>query len=259
MDQQNVPSTNSISQFNVWKAVQTVFSVAILVSTIFTLWTPGNLLSNEFTDKMFQALQPQEEPLQVNPPYPTNRPRQKIGLVSGHKGNDPGAICDDGLTEAEVNLRIATLTREMLIDQGYEVDILDEFDKRLKLYEAAVLVSIHNDSCKYINDQATGFKVAAAKSTLYPDRAVRLTDCLTSRYQKATGLPFHYNTITADMTNYHGFEEINSNTPAAIIETGFLNLDREILVNHTDRVASGIVSGIICFLRNESIEPIPTK
>jgi N-acetylmuramoyl-L-alanine amidase len=188
----------------------------------------------------------------------TSRPRLKVGLVSGHKGNDPGAICDDGLTEAEVNLRIATLTRQLLIEQGYDVDILDEFDRRLRLYEAAVLVSIHNDSCKYINDQATGFKVAAAKSTLHPDRAVRLTDCLTSRYEKATGLPFHYNTITADMTNYHSFEEINSNTPAAIIETGFLNLDRDILVNQTDRVASGIVSGIICFLRNESL-PEPTQ
>jgi N-acetylmuramoyl-L-alanine amidase len=41
---------------------------------------------------------------------------------------------------------------------------------------------------------------------------------------------------------------------AAIIETGFLNLDREILTKHTDQVAEGVVEGILCFTNNENIE-----
>jgi N-acetylmuramoyl-L-alanine amidase len=53
------------------------------------------------------------------------------------------------------------------------------------------------------------------------------------------------------MTNYHAFNEINSDTPAAIIEIGFMNLDREILTQHQDVIAKGIASGILCFVRNE--------
>ena len=244
--------------FNVWKAVQTIISVSILMATLFTLWTPDNLLSSEFMDKMFQALQPQT--ITQGTPFPTSTatPKQKIGLVAGHKGNDSGAICDDGLTEVDVNLKIATLARDNLIKEGYDVDILDEFDKRLSQYEATALVSIHNDSCKYVNDQATGYKVAAAISTLHPERAIRLTDCLTYRYREMTGMSFHANSVTTDMTRYHAFDEVNSNTPAAIIETGFLNLDREILTQHTDKVAAGISSGIVCYLRNESI-PLTTE
>jgi N-acetylmuramoyl-L-alanine amidase len=55
------------------------------------------------------------------------------------------------------------------------------------------------------------------------------------------------------MSNYHAFSEIDNDTPAAIIETGFMNLDREILTQHPDIVAKGITSGILCFIRNENI------
>jgi N-acetylmuramoyl-L-alanine amidase len=57
------------------------------------------------------------------------------------------------------------------------------------------------------------------------------------------------------MTNYHAFGEINTETTAAIIEAGFLNLDRKILTENTDVVAQGIVDGINCFIRNENISP----
>jgi N-acetylmuramoyl-L-alanine amidase len=57
------------------------------------------------------------------------------------------------------------------------------------------------------------------------------------------------------MREYHAFREIDPSTVAAIIETGFLNLDREILTKQTDRVAAGVVDGILCFANNENIEP----
>ena len=128
-------------------------------------------------------------------------------------------------------------------------------------FEALALVSILNVSCQYINDQATGFKVAAAASSIFPEKATRLTACMTQRYEAATGLPFHANSVTTDMSSYHAFREINSNTTAAIIETGFLNLDRDILVNHTDKVAKGVSDGILCFIRNEDVptfQPVTT-
>jgi N-acetylmuramoyl-L-alanine amidase len=121
------------------------------------------------------------------------------------------------------------------------------------------LVSIHNDSCDYINNEATGFKVAAAMSSIFPEKASRLTACLVDRYGAITNLKFHANTITKDMTNYHTFNEINSQTTAAIIETGFMNLDRQILTERTDVVSRGISQGILCFIRNEDLNNQPTQ
>lgn len=244
-------------KFSVWRAFESVFSVALVVATLFTLWTPANLFSNNLLDQMFKSVQPSNpEPQVVTTNTPA--PRIKIGLVSGHYGNDSGSVCDDGLTEMEVNLKIATQVQSLLTKEGYDVDILEEFDSRLTGYKAMALVSIHNDSCQYVNDEATGFKVAAASSSVFPEKANRLTACLTQRYQAITGLPFHTNTVTRDMTEYHAFGEIDKNTTAAIIETGFLYLDRDILTNHTDKVAQGVASGILCYVRNEGIPQLPT-
>jgi N-acetylmuramoyl-L-alanine amidase len=246
------------SQFSAWNALQVVLIVAILMATLLTLWTPSNLFSDDLINQMLLAVQTDQTPQAILPTLtPASRPR--IGIVSGHWGNDSGSVCKDGLTEADVNLRIATLVKQNLTEAGYQVDLLQEFDKRLAQYQAAAIVSIHNDSCDYINDEATGFKVAAAMSTAYPEQASRLTACMIDRYKKITGLPFHRNTITNDMTNYHAFNEINSITPAAIIETGFLNLDRQILTEKPDLVAKGVSDGILCFVQNQSVEGSPTK
>jgi N-acetylmuramoyl-L-alanine amidase len=176
----------------------------------------------------------------------------RIGIVSGHRGNDSGTVCADGLTEAQVNFDHAVRVAEFLRAQGYTVDILDEFDARLKGYRARALLSIHADSCTYINDLATGFKVARALESPAPEIEDELVACLTSRYKQQTGLRFHANTVTFDMTKYHAFYEIAPDTPAAIIETGFLYLDRPLLTRRPERVAQGIFDGLQCFLRGES-------
>ncbi len=178
-------------------------------------------------------------------------PAQRIGIVSGHKGNDSGSVCQDGLTEAQVNYDIAVRVATMLRSQGYTVDILDEFDARLKGYHAALLLSVHADSCTYVNDLATGFKVARVLDSKIPQEEDRLVACLTTRYMASTGLRFHQNTVTFDMTKYHAFYEIDERTPGAIIETGFLYLDRQVLTQKPQLVAQGIYDGLICFLNNQ--------
>jgi N-acetylmuramoyl-L-alanine amidase len=240
------------------RAIQTTLFVAVLVATVFVAWTPTSLSTTFFSDRLASLLTPQAP---SNPAAPA-QPALRIGIVAGHSGNDSGAVCVDDtgkvtLTEAEVNLKIATLVQEKLVTRGFQVDLLNEFDTRLNGYRAVAVVSIHNDSCQYINDQATGFKVAAALNTRDTNRANRLLACLVDRYHAATGLQFHPGSITPDMTGYHAFSEIDPNTIAAIIETGFLNLDREILTQHTDQVADGVVSGILCFVNNENVEPTP--
>jgi N-acetylmuramoyl-L-alanine amidase len=69
-----------------------------------------------------------------------------------------------------------------------------------------------------------------------------------NEYQAATHLPFHANTITDDMRNYHAFREISPGVPAIIIEIGFMNLDRELLTEQSSIPTEGVVNGIVCFL-----------
>lgn len=168
----------------------------------------------------------------------------RVGLVSGHLDNDSGAVCTDGLTEAAVNLRIAELVAEKLRGRGIPTDILAEFDPRLAGYSATAFVSIHADSCDYFNELATGFKVAGSS---YTD-STSLSICVEQAYQAETQLPYHANTITPHMTDYHAFREIATGTPAIIIETGFLNLDRELIHNNAELPANGITNGILCYL-----------
>jgi N-acetylmuramoyl-L-alanine amidase len=244
-----------------FRAVQATVGIAIFLATLFTALPSRGLVSGDFYDRLSLVLTPRPG---ENAPI-VSQPQIRIGIVAGHSGNDSGAVCVDGngnvtLTEADVNLEIAALVQQQLTQMGYEVDLLREFDSRLNGYRALAVVSIHNDSCEYVNDQATGFKVAAALNTHDVNRANRLTACLVDRYQRMTQMSFHAGSITADMREYHAFHEIDPNTVAAIVETGFLNLDREILTKRTDLVAAGVVEGILCFAQNANIEPtaIPT-
>lgn len=232
--------------------ILTILSVSIVVATLLTLWTPSNLLSTNLIDQIIRNNEADEQAFSSWPTL-TPGPSPIIGIVAGHYGNDSGAVCSDGLTEMELNLKIATLVKQFLTEEGYTVDLLEEFDEKLYQYHALALISIHNDSCDYINDEATGFKVAAAQANIFPEKADRLTACLIDRYTSATGLTYHPNTITPDMTSYHAFNEIHSDTTAAIIETGFMNLDRQILTEQTDLIAHGVANGILCFVKNEQI------
>ena len=172
------------------------------------------------------------------------RVEKRIGIVAGHSGSDSGAVCPDGLTEAQVNRTIAEAVVKELTQRGARVDLLDEFDNRLRAYRADAFVSIHADSCQV---NLSGFKVASLEGG--SDASARLADCLWREYETATNLPRHPNTVSDDMNRYHAFREIAIETPAAIIETGFLKADRELLTKRPERAAAGIVAGIDCFLK----------
>ena len=233
-----------------------IAALGVVVATIFTSLTPASVLANSLSEVLNTGQQDVFEPAMPNEfPTPTPRPRPAVGIVAGHWGNDPGSVCEDNLTEAEVNLTVATLVKDRLISAGFDVDLLKEFDSRLSGYRSLALVSIHADSCDYINDQATGYKVAPAIGTYDPARSDRLAGCISNRYATATGLENHSTSITTDMTSYHAFDEIHNETPAVIIEIGFLNLDRQVLTRQPDRVAQGITDGILCFIRNEDVNP----
>ena len=158
-----------------------IIATAALLATLFTAWTPGrpNTLFSGSSDQPNLVISPQPSPtFQPGAPTATLKNPRLIGIVAGHWKNDSGAVCTDGLKEVDINLDIATRVQKILSDDGYQVDLLNEFDKRLEGYQAAALISIHNDSCEFINNEATGFKVAAAFATHHPERSARLTACL---------------------------------------------------------------------------------
>jgi len=257
-DQLPDPRAEESKDFTFWRGLQTALGAAIIVATLFTLWTPGSLVESSLEARMVQVLESfgEDEEIDVATPDATDQIKSnRIGIVSGHYGYDSGAVCANGTTEVSLNLEIASMVQKQLTDLGYEVDLLEEFDDRLDGYQAAVLISIHLDSCEYINDLATGFKVAEALSAQDVAGSQRLTTCLSQRYAEITGLPYHAGSVTDDMTYYHAFSEIDTGTTAAIIEAGFMNLDYQFITEKTEKVAEGIVAGILCYLNDEVIQP----
>lgn len=236
------------------------FAVAAILATVFTAWTPASLSPGEVVAQLVALVSGragQATPVPGSGIGPEG-PGRRVGIVAGHSGpnpytgaEDPGSVCPDGLTEREVNRSIAERVAQGLNASGLQVDLLDEWDIRLSEYRALALVSIHADACVWINEEATGYKVSGALDTAIPDHTQRLVDCLADRYGRVTGLAFHAGSITRDMTEYHTFYEIHSQTPAVIVETGFLYLDRDFLTQRPDVAAQGIVDGILCYVNNE--------
>lgn len=53
------------------------------------------------------------------------------------------------------------------------------------------------------------------------------------------------------MLHYHAFRKVAIDTPAAIIELGFMLEDRYLLERRPKQLAQGITAGIMCFLETE--------
>ena len=240
-------------------AVMIAIALAIAYLIVYALWAPESKSARStpvaaaLTPTMTPTVEP--SPTEIAPSPTPTKPPKKIGIVAGHWSTNPrrydsGAVCPDGLTEVEINLAVAQLVKTLLEDQGYAVDLLEEFDAALEGYRADALVSIHADSCNV--PEASGFKVASVLHSALPEEEDHLVKCLREEYQAATGLSFHEHSITYDMREYHAFYEIAPQTPAAIIETGFMAADRQILLEQQDKVAQGITNGIVRFLETES-------
>ena len=201
----------------------------------------------------WQQRQPETRAVPTEAPTPTINvtPRylRRIGIVAGHRGvyNDPGAVCKDGLTEREVNEVVAEKVVLHLRGLGYHAELLDEFDSRLKDYQAEALISLHVNDCKDYGEYVTGYLIARAAARAAGGADDLLVQCLGENYAQATGLRVRAG-VTSDMSEYHSFVEIHPYTPAAILEMGFLLADRRLLTERADIVARGVYDGILCFL-----------
>jgi N-acetylmuramoyl-L-alanine amidase len=234
------------------KTVKAVFNVSLTAILTATLFTALPATGMGFNSALFKSENGNGEISSA-----TQEVELHVGLVVGHWGHDTGAICPESLggdMEVDINYTVADLTRQYLQAEGIKVDLLKEFDNHLDGYLSNALISIHADTCEYIPELGTGFKIAEAADNKRPEQAARLMACLKNRYGEATGLRYAHR-ITQDMTSYHAFGEIDPNTPAVIIETGYMNQDRELLTKDPARVARGITAGIMCYLNREEISP----
>lgn len=244
------------------KATGLTSIAAILVATIFSYWTPEDITPTNFRAQLQVARVTDQALIPIASPIPVEAETPKIGIIAGHSGppqdtsfeEDPGAICDENndgipeLTELEINVAVARAVGTQLVNMGFEVEILEEFDPRLDNYRADALVSIHTNDCQNYGFGATGYNVAGPVSRLSPRAFDQdLVRCLINEYGIATGLERHTG-LTEDMTFYHTFGEISDDTPVAIIEIGFMFADRQILTQGQDTISTGIANGIGCFV-----------
>ncbi len=191
-------------------------------------------------------------------PTPTTPPsaQPRIGIIAGHWQFDSGAICPDGLREVDITTAVARQVADQLRAQGYVVDLLGEYSDRLDGYRAAALVSLHVDSCMY---DLSGYKLAASSQAAAATDSALLLQEISRAYGAATGMGFHADTITPDMTDYHAFQRIDARTPAVIIELGFMSGDRNLLITHPEQAADGVVEGVVSFLKTKAPSaPSPT-
>ncbi len=239
--------------------------IAFLLGVGYVAWMAagapdGRSTATSATVDPAASVRPSRTPRPTRTPQPTRTPKVspspsltpdklRIGVVAGHWQSDSGAVCPDGLQEVTINLDVASRVAAILQYEGYSVDLLPEFSDKLEGYGADAFVSIHVDSCDI--PEASGFKVARVAGSAIPQEEDRLVICLIQEYGKATGLQFHRDSITFDMTAYHAFREIDPETPGAIIELGFMAADRDLLTEHSYEVAQGVARGIACFLEGD--------
>lgn len=241
----------------VFRAVFVVVIASGIMGTILSWFTSADFIDPETRRNLSAAIYA-VQPTPTFTPAPTPNWARTIGIVSGHRGPgqfadyDPGAVCLDAageviITENDINFAVASRVVQLLREQSYRVDLLDEFDPRLNDYQAAAMVSIHSNSCQDYGEYVSGYLVAkaAAKPPNGPDD--RLAECIARYYGPMTGLERRFS-LTIDMTDYHSFRELHPLTPAAIIELGFMRADQQILVEQQDLLARAIVEGILCFL-----------
>jgi len=236
----------------VFQSLFVVGLTAALAATLFTWLTDPEFIAPTVRDDLSVALATatsQGARLVATDLPTTPNWLRRVGIVSGHRGpeNDPGAVCPDGLTEAEINLAVAQRVVRNLQARGYTVDLLDEFDPRLSEYHAEVLLSIHANTCQDYGEIVSGYLISTADSRSGSGNDQLLVECVAAHYRQASQL-VRRTGLTRDMTDYHIFREINPLTPGAIIELGFMFNDRDLLTGNQDLLARGITNGILCYL-----------
>ncbi len=201
------------------------------------------------------------QPTATTPPSPAPPAALRVGIQAGHWKNSelPAELAGlkgstgaegKGWREVDVNLDIARRVVALLQQANLQVDLIPA-TVPVK-YGADAFVALHGDSN---SSSLSGYKLARARWSSIPARDDALLAAMSQEYAAATGLNEHRATITTAMVAYYAFDRglehaVAATTPAVILEMGFLtnSVDRGLLMEQQDRVAGGIVKGILRFL-----------
>lgn len=239
--------------------LHTIFVIGIcaaLVATVLTWFTDPQFL-NPVVVRGLQLNDPAllakiASPGETPTPVATPNWHYRIGIISGHRGQDSGAVCEDEygypeLLEVDINFAVAQRVVAKLKAENFAVDLLDENDPRLDNYQGVALVSIHANTCYDFGEYVSGYIVAKAEARPDFGADTLLRECVALNFGALLPLERSY-ILTLDMTDYHVFRIIHPLTPAAILEMGYMLADREILENEPELLAQAITNGIFCYL-----------
>lgn len=197
--------------------------------------------------------------LHVNNELPQNTYR--IVIDPGHGGYDPGKVGVNNTLEKNINVSIATILRDILQENNYDVVMTrsddsdlctpgsankktNDLNNRIKIINEAkpsLVVSIHQNS---FQDP----KVAGAQVFYYSDETKKAADILQS--ELVAGLDPSNHRVAKSNTSYYLLK--NTPYPVVIVECGFLsNPSEEELLNSPDyqqKTAEAIYNGIDKYL-----------
>ncbi|MDE7358744.1 MAG: N-acetylmuramoyl-L-alanine amidase, partial [Lachnospiraceae bacterium] len=181
-----------------------------------------------------------------------------VYLDPGHGGTDEGCA-RAGVREKDLNLAIALLVRDQLIDQGYRVIMSRDTDtyiaKEARVEEANrsgadIYISIHQNA----TEEGAGVNGMEVWYTEDDDRrdSKRLAQLIRQQTLKSTGAAERELRGDADF-----YVTGNTSMPACLIETGFLSNTAErrklSLAEYQQQIADGIVQGVAYYFHPKTM------
>ena len=231
--------------FSTFRVIQTIVLLSAVLATLLTLWNPYKLFSQK------EFIQPGQDASADSSTTATNT----IGILVGHWKVDSGAVCENGIVEANVNEAIANQVSVKLSAMGYSVKLLAETDIDLINFRGPTLIAIYCKACDEESGSTSGFSIGTTLKTSDMNAANTLAACMGEIYQKSTNLDFAYQIINSDHRAYPIFEVVNPKTPMIYLEMGSLFYDQAVLIDDSEKVANGIVNGILCYLDTLEEQP----
>lgn len=178
---------------------------------------------------------------------------EQLDRLVGSVGTSGG-----GRTELDLNLDVANRVAGLLRAQGVLVDVLPATVPTG--CSADAFVAIHADGNE--SSGPRGFKISTRWSSEVAAQDGALVDLLTAQYAAATGLLEDSN-VTRNMRGYYAYSprrpnyRVSNFTPSAIVEMGYMTnaADRAVMFNDPQKVASGVVAGVLAFLKSAYASP----
>jgi len=242
------------------------------------LWMNGAVTTNEATQRMIAATDVETvlAPL-LAPAAPVARSgRFVVVLDPGHGGDDPGAVATNAFPEKKLTLDIARRVRKKLKVPGVSVRMTRRGDQTLTLAERSavaarrgdVFVSIHANKAPNVAAEgietfvlpADGYPSTSATGTVFESHPGNLHDAASTQLAYFIHREMGSKTQAVDRGIKRARFEVlrNSPCPAALVEVGFMSNTGELAKlldpGYRDRLAEGIASGILAYMRQNRTE-----